>query len=226
MTNSSSRGLNTKPWTSGLIWLLNMMRNLRQAWKLLVSRCSLAHLGKAVSIHPTVTFNWPEKIYIADQCKLYRGAYLNARSSERIGIWLGKGVKIHEYSYLDPYGGYIRLDDYSGIGQHCVIGGHGGLEIGKYTMISGLTYIVPANHIFATAAKPYIEQGEVREGIKIGSNVWIGAGCVILDGVTIGDNAVVGAGAVVTRSIPSNALALGVPARVVRELHREGAPNP
>jgi len=178
----------------------------------------LAHLGKDVYIHPTVKFSRPEKIYIADECKLYRGAILNARSSYEIGIRLGRGVKIHEYSYVDPYGGYIYLDDYAGIGHHCIIGGHGGLTVGKYTMISGLTYIVPANHMFERPDVPYMLQGETRKGIIIGDNVWIGAGSVILDGVSIGNNVVIGAGAVVSENIPANTLALGVPARVVRRL--------
>ena len=54
--------------------------------------------------------------------------------------------------------------------------------------------------------------------IHIGNNVWIGANTVILPGVNIGDNAVIGAGSVVTRDIPGNVLAVGVPCRVLREL--------
>jgi maltose O-acetyltransferase len=48
--------------------------------------------------------------------------------------------------------------------------------------------------------------------------VWIGAGAIILAGITIGDNSVIGAGAVVTRDVAANVVALGNPARVVREL--------
>ena len=57
--------------------------------------------------------------------------------------------------------------------------------------------------------------------IKIGNDVWIGGNTTILPGVTIGNNVVVGAGAVVTKDIPDNSLALGVPARVVRELEND-----
>ena len=48
--------------------------------------------------------------------------------------------------------------------------------------------------------------------------MWIGAGTIVLGGVTIGDNTVIGAGSVVTKSIPSNVIAVGVPCRVVREI--------
>jgi len=54
--------------------------------------------------------------------------------------------------------------------------------------------------------------------ITIGRNVWIGGGAIVLAGVTIGDNTVIGAGAVVTKDIPANVVAVGNPARVVREL--------
>jgi maltose O-acetyltransferase len=54
--------------------------------------------------------------------------------------------------------------------------------------------------------------------ITIGDKVWIGGGAIMLPGVTIGANTVVGAGAVVTRDLPANVVAVGNPARVVREL--------
>jgi maltose O-acetyltransferase len=54
--------------------------------------------------------------------------------------------------------------------------------------------------------------------VTIGNNVYIGAGTIILPDVTIGDNVVIGAGALVTKSIPSNSVAIGVPARVVSSL--------
>ncbi len=52
--------------------------------------------------------------------------------------------------------------------------------------------------------------------IKIGNDVWIGAGSIIMDGVTIGDRAIVGAGAVVTKDVPPDAIVAGTPARVMR----------
>ncbi|MGB4256363.1 MAG: DapH/DapD/GlmU-related protein [Phycisphaerae bacterium] len=54
--------------------------------------------------------------------------------------------------------------------------------------------------------------------IRVGNNVFIGYGAIILAGVTIGDNVVIGAGAVVTKDIPSNSVAAGVPPRVIKSL--------
>ena len=56
------------------------------------------------------------------------------------------------------------------------------------------------------------------EPVVIGDDVWIGGNVTVLPGVHIGNNVVIGAGSVVTRDIPGNSLALGVPARVVRQL--------
>ncbi|MDQ3796893.1 MAG: acyltransferase, partial [Pseudomonadota bacterium] len=54
-----------------------------------------------------------------------------------------------------------------------------------------------------------------KGGIVIGDDVWLGVGVIVLDGVHIGNGAVIGAGAVVTRNVPDNAIAVGIPARVI-----------
>ena len=58
--------------------------------------------------------------------------------------------------------------------------------------------------------------------IKVGNNVFIGNNAIILPGVTIGDNVVIGAGAVVAKDIPSNSVAAGTPAKVIRSLEEYG----
>lgn len=67
-------------------------------------------------------------------------------------------------------------------------------------------------------AKLRREKWEAGEPITLGDNVWLGGGVIVCPGVTIGDNVVVGAGAVVSRDLPPNTLAVGNPARVIREL--------
>jgi acetyltransferase-like isoleucine patch superfamily enzyme len=59
---------------------------------------------------------------------------------------------------------------------------------------------------------------DVIKRVTVGSNVYIGFGSIVLPGVTIGDNVVIGAGSVVTRDIPSNSVAVGVPARVIKSV--------
>jgi maltose O-acetyltransferase len=65
--------------------------------------------------------------------------------------------------------------------------------------------------------EPRRDKLEAALPIVIGDNVWLGGAVVVCPGVTIGDNTVVGAGAVVTRDLPANVVAVGNPARVVRE---------
>ena len=67
-------------------------------------------------------------------------------------------------------------------------------------------------------AEPRRAKWEAARPITIESNVWLGGGVIVLAGVTIGENTVVGAGAVVTRDLPANVVAMGVPARVSRSL--------
>jgi maltose O-acetyltransferase len=59
---------------------------------------------------------------------------------------------------------------------------------------------------------------ESAKPIVLGDNVWLSSGVIVCPGVTIGDHTVVGAGAVVTRDLPAGVVAMGVPARVIREI--------
>ena len=65
---------------------------------------------------------------------------------------------------------------------------------------------------------PRRDKWEAAEPIVIGNNVWLGGGVIVCPGVTIGENTVVGAGAVVVRDLPANVVAVGNPARIVRQL--------
>lgn len=65
---------------------------------------------------------------------------------------------------------------------------------------------------------PRRDKWEAAKPIVIGDNVWLGGGVIVCPGVTIGANTVVGAGAVVTRDLPANVVAVGNPARVIRQL--------
>ena len=82
------------------------------------------------------------------------------------------------------------------------------------------------NVTICTAEHP-LDAGQRAEGlqynlpVRIGDDVWVGAGAIILAGVTIGDGCVIGAGSVVTHDIPANTIAVGNPCRVLREITGE-----
>ncbi|PWU53253.1 maltose acetyltransferase [Micromonospora globispora] len=90
------------------------------------------------------------------------------------------------------------------------------ITIGADVQIGPNVQLLAATH--PVEAEPRRAKWEAAKPITIGDNVWLGGGVIVLAGVTIGDNTVVGAGAVVTRDLPANVVAVGNPARVVREL--------
>ena len=96
----------------------------------------------------------------------------------------------------------------------CRFQDQGGIEIGDGSLIGHNTTIATLNHDFNPAKR----QNLTPSPVKIGKNVWIGSDCTILPGVTIGDGAIIGAGSVVTKSVPKNTIAVGNPARVIKEI--------
>jgi acetyltransferase-like isoleucine patch superfamily enzyme len=129
-------------------------------------------------------------------------------------VRISKGVIISDGVIIAPYGGSIEIGASAYIGPYCVLYGHGGLTIGRNTAIGAHTILVPANHGFKHADRPIHVQPLTKEGITIGEDVWIGAGCKVLDGVRIANSAVIGAGSVVTKDIDAHSIVFGVPARV------------
>ena len=93
------------------------------------------------------------------------------------------------------------------------------VHIGDNVMIGPNTTISTVGHPLSPKKRRQ-HLGQASE-IRIGNDVWLGANVTVLPGVTIGNNVVVGAGAVVTKDIPDNSLAVGVPARVVKEIEND-----
>lgn len=136
-------------------------------------------------------------------------------------IQIGHNCKIHEYVFMHTYGGNIVIGNDCSFNPFCMVYGHGGITIGNKVRIATHTIIIPANHTFHNINLPIMEQYETRKGIIIEDDVWIGAGCKILDGVTIHKGSVIGAGSVVTKSIPPFSIAVGVPAKVLKTRGQE-----
>ncbi len=101
-------------------------------------------------------------------------------------------------------------------GHHCTLAARDVLEIGEDCLLAEMVSVRDHDHCFERLDIPIREQGAASAPVKIGRNVWLGAKVTVVKGVTIGDNAIVGANAVVTKDIPPNAIAAGVPARVLR----------
>jgi len=92
------------------------------------------------------------------------------------------------------------------------------ISIGDQTLIGGNCQIMDSDGhpLWPPQSRWYYPGDEYDAPVSIGSNVFIGLNVLIMKGVTIGDNSVVAAGSIVSRSIPANCLAGGVPARVIK----------
>lgn len=145
---------------------------------------------------------------------------INAYGDE--GLHIGDFSWIGSFSFLkvsfgfQDAGKYIRIGNHVGIGEFAHLGGAGGLEIGDNCIIGPYFSCHPENHLFEDHHELIRLQGTTRKGIRIGRNCWIGSKVTILDGVEIGDNCVIAAGSVVNKSMPSDTVIAGVPARVIR----------
>ena len=112
--------------------------------------------------------------------------------------------------------GTLNIGERVIFGHHCTIGCKERIEIGDDCLLAEMVSIRDHDHNFARLDIPIRAQGATAAPVVIGRNVWLGAKVTVLKGVTIGDGAIIGANAVVTRDIPAMAIAVGIPARVIR----------
>jgi acetyltransferase-like isoleucine patch superfamily enzyme len=93
------------------------------------------------------------------------------------------------------------------------------VEVGDHVMFANGCFVGDAAHRFDDPDVPITWQGFTSKGpVRIGSNCWFGANCVVTSGVTIGERCVIGANSVVLKDLPSGVIAAGNPAKVIREI--------
>ncbi|PDW01590.1 transferase [Candidatus Viridilinea mediisalina] len=192
------------------------------AYRTIVQMDGLAAIEDGVRIRFAANLRLGKGVY------LDHGSYLHACPG---GISIGaeslvmKNAILHVYNFRDlPHAG-ITIGARSLIGEACILRGQGGITIGDDVYLGTLVQLLAVNHVFADTTRPISMQGITAQGITIGHGSWIGSGAIVLDGVTIGRNVVVGAGALVTKDIPDYCVAVGNPARVVRDLQRDPLPE-
>src|SRR3954465_11265722 len=114
--------------------------------------------------------------------------------------------------FYSEFGKNLTLGEGVFINMGCRFQDTGGITIGGGSLIGHGSTLTTLNHSMDPARRADMEPAPVT----IGRNVWLGAGVTVVPGVTIGDGAVIGAGAVVTRDVPADTIAAGVPAKVIR----------
>lgn len=110
--------------------------------------------------------------------------------------------------------GRLEIGDETAFNINCWVGVVTSVSVGRSCLIGPMTTITDGNHSFDVVGELIRHQGLETRRISVGDNVWTGAKATIINDVA--DGAVIGANAVVTKPIPPDAVAVGVPARVVR----------
>lgn len=154
--------------------------------------------------------------------KCYRYNQLNPNDREAQQLLLaeilgemGENVTITLPFWCD-YGYHISVGNFFYSNHNLIITDGAKVTFGDHVFVAPNCCFTTAEH----AIDPEQRRAgyEIAKPITVGNNVWIGAGSTVLAGVTIGDNTVIGAGSVVTKPIPGNVVAAGVPCRVLREI--------
>lgn len=168
--------------------------------------------------------------------------FIQRLESRIVGVKLGKNVSFNGCMMIDRFkGSYIEIGDNCTFNSHsifnprgcrrCII--HTGkdfarIRIGKNSGFSGVAIvarkeIVIGDNVTVGADSQIGDSdghndilGTQDASVFIGNNVFIGMHCMIMKGVTIGDNSIIAAGSIVTKDIPANCIAGGVPCKVIR----------
>lgn len=129
-------------------------------------------------------------------------------------VTLSAGMVPGQECLSDPV---VRIGDRCLIGKGSGIVGHFSIEIGDDVWTGHHVYITDQNHGYDDIDRPISMQSQPERPVSIGSGSWIGHGAVVLPGAQIGRHVVIGANSVVTGEIPDRCVAVGAPARVVRQ---------
>ncbi|HEX5760978.1 MAG TPA: acyltransferase [Thermoanaerobaculia bacterium] len=132
-------------------------------------------------------------------------------------LQIGRHSVISSYTKIKARDGPLTIGRHVEVATCCVITSHGaGTEIGDDCLIGPSVSIIGNNYRYDRLDVPIrLQEKFSTKGIRIGANVWIGAGCTILDGAHIGSGTIVAPNSVVAGPLPENSIAQGSPARVI-----------
>lgn len=181
-------------------------------------RTKFKSMGENVYIGKGVTIVNPEFISVGNNVEIKNDVTLIARGEG--GITLADGVRIQERVYLDTERvntGYINIGKNVYIGTGTTLFGHMGLEIGDDCLLAQNIQLTPYSHIFDDPNSIIYSQGGHCKKVTIGRDVYIGMRAAIMYSGDIGEGSVIGAGSVVVKPIPPYSVAVGCPAKVIKE---------
>lgn len=138
----------------------------------------------------------------------------------------GKNLRVYPPLHVD-FGCNIYTGDNVFINQNCTFLDNNTITVGDRVMFGPDVKVYAGDHPLEGRER-YIDTGDGNayivsssRPVRIGNDVWIGGGAIILPGVTVGNNVVVAAGSVVTKDVPENVVVAGNPARIIKKLNGE-----
>lgn len=179
-------------------------------------------LGESISINDpefhkigTVIQN-AQKILARLNLEYHTREEITAIFSELTGQDVDSSFEMLAPFYTD-FGKNIRVGKNVFINQNCTFMDRGGITLEDNVLIAPKVNLITINH----TEDPRLRRNTESYPIHICKNVWIGTGATITPGVTIGENSIIAAGAVVTKDIPANVIAGGIPAKTIRKIEKE-----
>ena len=139
-----------------------------------------------------------------------------ARMLEELFAHVGKNAYIEPPLRANWGGARVRLGDNFYANFNLTLVDDADISFGDNCMVGPNVTIATASHPILPQLRCQLLQYNLP--VRIGDNVWIGAGAILLPGVTVGDGSVIGAGSVVTKDVPGGVVAAGNPCRVLREI--------
>lgn len=178
---------------------------------------------KGKYIGQNVKIKCKSKFHSGSNLSIGRNSYIDCLSIN--GVNLGNNVSMGEFTTIKCSGSLknigkgFKVGNNVGLGSNCFFGSAGGIEIGNDTIFGNLVSIHSENHNFSNSTLPIRLQGVNRIGVFIGENCWIGAKTTILDGAKIGRNVIIAAGSVVLKGdYNSNSIYGGNPAKFIKSI--------
>ncbi|MEO9220752.1 MAG: acyltransferase [Mycobacteriaceae bacterium] len=197
-------------------------RDPQQARFLTLDSLSWVRRNKAYSLWYLVRYWRLLRFRMANPHVVLRGMVFLGRNVElhatpglsrmEIGRWVhigdGNAIRCHE--------GSLRIGDKAVFGANNVVNTYLDIEIGASTLVADWVYICDFDHKYGDITLPIKDQGIDKSPVRIGPDCWIATKVTVLRGTRVGRGCVLGAHAVVKGDVPDGSIAVGAPARVVR----------
>ena len=167
----------------------------------------------------------PGSLILFPVTTIFNEKYIHIGSETMIGehVALSAGMMPGQVCLTDPV---VRIGDRCLIGRSSGIVGHLSIDIGNDVWTGHHVYITDQSHGYEDVSLPISLQSQPESPVVIGDGSWLGHGVVVLPGAKIGKHVAVGANSVVTGELPDFCVAVGAPARVIRQYTPESGWTP